>query len=188
MKKLFFLLLTIVLTTIGCNETSENPVQREETPDAKQELLDKIASLEASVMDENGRIDRSEGNQLLRAYINFTNQYHEDDMRCDYTVQAAKLAQGLERYTQAIELYTNVYQGCLTHKLNVESLFMIAVIHHNFLNDRETAKKHYEDFIEHHADHPLAADAQSMLDMLYMTDDQIIEKFKKNNADSDLPS
>lgn len=178
MKRSLFI-LTIAAMFLACGE-DKNP---EETAaaDVKQELLDRIHELEPQVFTPEAGLDKTKGNQLLQAYITFTNNYHEDTNRCEFTLRAADIAQGLQRYSNCLALYKNLHEGCPGHDMQEEAAYMIAVVHHDFLNDRETAKKHYEYFIETYPNHHLAKDAQARIDMLYMTDAQLIEQFKKIN-------
>lgn len=173
----------IIMLALFIGSCGDSPVTEEnKAVDEKQALLERILELEPQVFTEEKGLDKTMGNQLLQAYITFTNNYHDDTNRCEFTLRAADIAQGLQRYSNCLALYTNLHEGCPGHDMQEEAAYMIAVVHHDFLNDRETAKKHYEYFIETYPDHHLAKDAQARISMLYMTDSQLIEKFKKQNA------
>ena len=171
--------MTFILASCGNSETSEQDF----VVDTKQELLDRITELETQVFTADQGLDKTKGNQLLQAYISFTNNYHDDTNRCEFTLRAADIAQGLQRYSNCLALYKNLHEGCPSHDMKEEAAYMIAVVHHDFLNDRETAQKHYQYFIDTYPDHHLAKDAQARINMLYMTDAQLIEEFKKMNEE-----
>ncbi len=52
------------------------------------------------------------------------------------------------------------------------------------LNEKGRAKQAYEEVIMRFPDHPFAKDARAMIDNLQYTDEELIERFKKMNADS----
>lgn len=172
------LVLTIILASCADTKTSDEEV----AANVKQELYERIIELEPQVFTADKGLDKTLGNQLLQAYISFTNNYHEDTNRCEFTFRAANVAQGLQRYSNCLALYKNLHEGCPGHNMQEEAAYMIAVVHHDFLKDRGTAEKHYQYFIDTYPDHHLAKDAQARINTLYMTDAQLIEQFKKMNA------
>jgi len=186
MKYLIFLCIPVLLL-VACDSNSKKDPQSltksESSGTNKETLLQTIHSLEKQVFEDDKGFQKDIASQLLLAYIDFSNNYFDDDNRCDFTLKAAQLAQGLQKYRQAIKLYQNVSGGCQNYEMQEEAYFMIAVIYQDFLNDREQAKKYYENFIADFPDHHLAEDAQARIDMLYMTDEEIIEHFKALNAE-----
>ena len=55
----------------------------------------------------------------------------------------------------------------------------------NDLDQKGDAKTAYEEVISRYPDHPFARDAKQMIENLQYTDEQLIEKFKKMNAEAE---
>jgi tetratricopeptide (TPR) repeat protein len=187
-KSKFWLFLLASVVAMGCSNSDDgNPIDTPDLSKLKSELEGKVQNLSGAIFDQEMGFDKAKAEELLQVYITYTNQFHDDSKTCDYRVKAAELAQNLGKYQQAIELYKNVSEGCPTHDLAPQCAFMIAVVYHDYINDRETAKKYYEEFINRHPDHYMVPDAQSRIDMLYMTDEEIVRMFEekiKNEAGS----
>lgn len=171
-------IFSLIISSCG-DADSGNPVGAPNNSDLKAELQGRIDQLSGTLFDEEGNFKKLEAGQLLAVYIDYTNAFHEDTKTCEYRLQAAELAQTLERYRQAIELYRNVNEGCPDFQFAPQSVFMIAVIHQDFMNDREGAKKYYEEFIRLYPDHELTKDAMARINTLYMTDEEIVRMFEE---------
>ena len=59
-------------------------------------------------------------------------------------------------------------------------------IYETYLNDHAKAVSSYTKLIEKYPNHRLASDARASIDNLTMTEEELIEKFKKMNADKEI--
>lgn len=167
----------------GCAEdvTVEAGEKLENTADQREELAGKIEKLEEMVKADQERLDMKSRKQLLIAYANYANNFHADEKTPEYLFRGAKLANELGKPNRAIEYLTNVHDGYPQFDKRTEAAFLVGFIHENVLNDKEMAQKAYEKVIELYPESKWAEDAQASIELLYLTDEEKIERFKQLN-------
>lgn len=180
MKRYIFIALTLAMISCG-----DSPKVDMITGETKEELVERINECEANALNGDTKIDKVKGHELMRSYLDYTNTYRDDSIAGVYLFKAGDVARNLGRYKQAISILTNLHDGFPKHTKKAETAFLIAFIQDNDLHDREMAKKAYENVIKLYPEHTLASDAQARIQTLYMTDEEMIEMFrKKNEVDS----
>jgi tetratricopeptide (TPR) repeat protein len=177
MKRL--ILFALVAGLISCGDSPQAEVS---VADDKEMLLERIHTCEANALSGEVKIDKVKGHELLRSYLDYANAYRDDSIAAVYLFKAGDVARNLGRYKQAISILTNLHDGFPKHSKKAETAFLIGFIYDNDLNDREMAKKAYEDVIELYPTHTLARDAQARIQTLYMTDEEMIKMFQQKNA------
>lgn len=182
MKKMMIWAIVVAGFLAACNGDSPNEGQVDQ--ETKDSLLIVIDGLEARAFAETVRMDKTVGNQLMKEYINYSNQFHNDSLSSEYLFKAGGIARNLKKFRKAIEIYQNVHDGFPNYHQRTEAMFLIAFIYDNDLNDRERAKEHYELVIDTYPEHKFAQDAAARLETLHMTDDQLIEYFEQKNQET----
>ncbi len=176
-----FILIALVAGLVGCNNSPQADVT---VADDKELLLERIHACEANALSSDVKLDKVKGHELLRSYLDYANAYRDDSIAAVYLFKAGDVARNLGRYKQAISILTNLHDGFPKHTKKAETAFLIAFIQDNDLHDREMAKKAYEHVIELYPEHALARDAEARIQTLYMTDEEMIEMFRKKNTPS----
>lgn len=180
-------LMLALISLIGACGEGSNPADQaapKETPDLKSDKNVKtrqIVDLEAAVdADESGQ-DIKLRQRLLVAYSDFVNFHHTDEMAPEYLFRAAKLANEVGKPRRAIEYLVNLHDGYPSYERKTEAAFLVGFIYENVLNDRPMAEKYYEQVVELYPESNWAEDARLSLKLLYLTDEEKIAIFLKQN-------
>jgi tetratricopeptide (TPR) repeat protein len=175
-------LLTAATLLAACG--TENPQTEEANADAakRQEMLTQIQDLHTQAFEEDVRMDRSVGHDLMKSYIAFANAFPKDSLTAEYLFEAADIGRELGRHQQAINLYQNVHDGYPSFKGRAEAAFLIGFIYQTGLNDRIMAEKHYNKVIELHPESEWAKAAKDALITVNMTDDQLLDFLKQSES------
>ncbi len=179
------LMLAFVLASCGSDDAKQSTAATTDAPskeDVYTQKKERLVELEAAVKADTGYADAKLRQQLLAAYASFTNQYNQDDMAPEYLFRAGKLANEIGKPRRAIDFLMNAHDGYPTFDKRTEAAFLVGFIYENVLNDREMAQKAYEKVIELYPESSWADDAQASIQLLYLTDQQKIQKFKEQNA------
>lgn len=178
-----FLMITVVLASCGTT-TEESQQNVEPAKQTAEQVYDELQSSIESLEDEVNALTTQDVDlkrNLLGNYTSFANKYPQDDMTAEYLFRAGKLANEIGKPRKAIDLLMNAHDGHPKFDKRTETAFLIGFIYENVLNDRIKAQEAYEKVIEFYPESPWAADAQSSIELLYLTDAQKILKFKEKN-------
>lgn len=183
------LLMLAMIALLGACGDGEHPAGKAaptETPDSKSDKtakMQQIVDLEAAVdADELGE-DIKLRQRLLVAYSDFVNYHNTEEMAPEYLFRAAKLANEIGKPRRAIEYLVNLHDGFPRYERRTEAAFLAGFIYENVLNDRSMAEKYYEQVVELYPKSPWAEDARLSLKLLYLTDEEKIQIFLKQNQD-----
>jgi len=166
MKNLFIaLFLSIIL--FSCTDDKTNLIKQIDavTADMKQEEFPSKENME----------------KVIALYDEYTLTFPEDEKNYDFLELKAKYQAANGEYEDAINTYSHILERYPENEKNAGALFMQAFIYENQLNDKETAKEIYTDFLAKYPNHELASSAQFSLDNLFLSDEEIINKFKQFN-------
>lgn len=186
MKKVFILLAGSFLTLASC--TTEQSTDKKGGSDVKAEVmmlddleekLERIEELEKVVAADRNMAEVAPRKKLITAYSVFINHHHDHPRVPEYLFRAGKLANEIGKPRKAIEYLTQLYDGYPSFDKRAESAFLVGFIYEHMLNDREMAQKAYETVIDNHPDTQWSSDAKASIDLLYLTDEQKIAKFKE---------
>lgn len=186
MRKYTLILGVITFLVVACSPSSdEKGAVVNNTAEEKKEV---IAQLEAKVEADTMRMDFNARKQLLSRYAEFSNEFREEELTPEYLFRAAKLAVEMGKSKNAIEYLTNLHDGFPKYERKIEAAFLVGFIYENMLNDRPSAQKAYEKVVELYPESPWAQDAKASINLLYLTDEQKIEKFMKQNEEANTGS
>lgn len=119
--------------------------------------------------------------ELLDKAENYVNQFPRDKSAAKYLFVASRAAIGQGEYNKAIELMDRILKRYKNYNRTPEVLFLKAFTLDEDMNQKEKAKAAYLDLIEQFPRDPLAEQAELMLENLYLTDEELIKKFQKQN-------
>lgn len=145
--------------------------------------IERITAQETS-FTANPVFDDRTGSALFAVYTEFAKQYPQDTMAPEYLLRAARLAKALRKPQESIALCDSIVKNYPTwHALPVVCMNK-GITYQDELQDKEGARKAYEDVIARFPDHPYARDAKAMIDNLQYTDEELIARFKALNPDT----
>jgi len=68
------------------------------------------------------------------------------------------------------------------HKRHIESIYLSGFIYDNYLNQKGKASQYYEKVIALYPTHALAADAKQSIELLNVSDEELIERLQKGEG------
>ncbi len=186
MKYLPCMLYVSLLMLASCTTQSSENEQNEVEADPKvmmledlEQKLERIEELEKKVVLDREMKDYASRSKLIVAYSVFVNNHRQDPRVPEYLFRAGKLANEIGKPRKAIEYLSEVHDSYPNFDKRAESAFLVGFIYEHMLNDREMAQKAYEAVIDNYPDSQWSADAKASIDLLYLTDEQKIAKFKE---------
>ena len=181
MKRIVGGILSVVLL-VSCGEKDSEKGQFQDESFDKIEAAKQIEELEAVLISsENKSLNLGTAQEVVKAYKEYAKQLPLDPSTAEYLFKAADVEMGLRNYRKAELIYNRVYDNYHTYKKRVMCLYVTAFINDNHLNQKGKAKEIYEKLIKQHPNDKLAQDAIASLDLLTLSDDEIIEFLKAKN-------
>ncbi len=163
-----FLILFAVIVCASCGNQKEI-----------KELSNAVAVLEAEVLSDTSSLaDLIKAQELIQAYENYANALPEDSLAPEYLYKGAEIAMNLQMAGRAIEYYQRVLNNYPDFDKISYCLFLQAFIYENQMEEFETAKKLYKEFIQRYPNHPLADDAQVSIDNMGKSLEELIKAWE----------
>lgn len=119
--------------------------------------------------------------QMVREYRDFVVVNPKDSLAPRYLFKAADLSVGLKKYDQAIGFLDNVLANYPAYERNVEMMLFKGFVFEQHMNQHGRAVEAYQALIDRYPNHRLANDARAAIENLTLTEEELIEKFKKMN-------
>lgn len=171
----FFAILVVILN--ACSGAPKDP--KVEWNEKQKERITKLEDLLEK--DVTGKYVDSVS-VLLSAYQEYYNKNMQDSLSGVYLLQAARLAEGTGKYKKAIELLFNYHENFKTAPNRDFVVYRIAFIYDEHLKDKTQAEHYYNQVISLHPDSPWAKEAQNALNILYMSDEELLQFLKSRNG------
>jgi tetratricopeptide (TPR) repeat protein len=146
---------------------------------AQKEALDRVLELEAKLMavqDASANVDLAK--EVLIAYSDFLKAYPDAESNPEILFKSGEVFKGLGQYLQAAQFFNKVHYNFPNSKLAPLAMFQQADCF-EALEQRLTAKNTYEEFIERYPSHPYVVQAKGMIQLLYYSDEELINQFQK---------
>ena len=145
----FALPLVIAVLLIACGANKE-----------KNQAHDKILSLETELLaDSLAPIERLKAQELIQAYENYVETYPEDSLSPEYLYKSSEIAMNLQMSGRAIEGFKKILVDYPDFDKADVCIFLQAFIYENHMQQYDTAKELYQEFLEKYPSHDLAEDA-----------------------------
>ncbi|MBL4652097.1 MAG: hypothetical protein JKY53_04405 [Flavobacteriales bacterium] len=181
MKRIIGVVICAVII-VSCGEGKEEKGKNKGENFDKIELSKQIEELESVLISaKNNALNLGTAQEVIVAYKEYAKQLPLDIMTPEYLFKAADVEMGLQHYGKAEVLYNRVYDNYHNYKNRVMCLYLTAFINDNHLNQKGKAQQIYEKVIERHPDDKLAQDAIASLDLLTLSDSELIEFLKNKN-------
>jgi tetratricopeptide (TPR) repeat protein len=174
---------------VACGDSNENVKSNKGTSektmqdaiDSKDAVLMEIKDLESKVNTDSA-FDRTRALRLFRVYQDYYNQHPKDTVAGNYLFEAANLAQKLDKNQRAIELFINFHDGFRNSDRCDDAVYNVAYIYDAKLNDKKKAAEYYNKVIEMYPQSMWAEQARGALQILNMTDKELIEFLRQKNS------
>lgn len=182
MRKFLFL-VALPLIMSACGQSDEvNSV--ETAPQSAEQRRVEINELEKGLLsksDLTAGTNKAKAEHLVRRYRDYVNMNPHDSISAEYLFKAADLNIGLGNYEASIKYLDRLTTDFPDYNRIVEIWLFKGFIYENYMNSHANAVSTYDKLIERYPNHRLAADAQAAKDNLTLTDEELMEKFKKVN-------
>ncbi|MCB9224870.1 MAG: outer membrane protein assembly factor BamD [Crocinitomicaceae bacterium] len=180
MKKLIYILgLTAFMASCGGEEVEYNDTPDDGTIEINyDQLKGECEDLESRILSGNGPQD-----SLLKAattrFQDFTGAFPEDPEAPDYLLKASDFAYTLAQYEKSVKILDRIIKEYPEYKRMEDVMFVKAS--HIDLNLRDTtrAKQAYQDFMAKYPESEMIDDAQSRIENIGLSIEELAEKFAK---------
>ena len=147
--------------------------------DTKQQTdLKSLLELENKLMQvEDAVANQTLAKDVLVAYDEFTRAYPDAEQIPELLFKSGEVLKGLGAHLKSAKAFHKVHTQFPYAKVAPIALFHQA---HCFeaLDQYLTAKNTYEDFIERYPNHPYVSQAKEMIQILNLSDEELIQKFQ----------
>lgn len=143
-----------------------------------------LARIDKIMMTNGAVVDKTQAETFIEIAEGYASIVKAEipDKHVDLTMKAAGVAKSIGNPNKAIQLYYQVAEKMPDHPKAPTALFLMGFVYENDLNDLVKAKTTYEDFLKRYPNDPdYADDAQTALQMLGKTPEQIVREFQEKN-------
>ncbi|MEY3398486.1 MAG: hypothetical protein RL220_1080 [Bacteroidota bacterium] len=168
----FALVFFVIALTQGCSDGSS--ASEQQPPKLEDPQLKVIANLESEVQVTDTVFDKKKARELLRQYQSYYNAHPQDSLAGIFLYRASKVAQAMGNERKAIELLTNYHDGFPNHPDRADAALMVGLIYDQ-MQDKKEARKAYERVIQLYPGTPQAADAQGLLNLVDMSNEELLK-------------
>lgn len=170
MKKIKTLaLLTMVLCMVACANQREKDLKA-------------IVDYENSIDINNHRVNIETGENLILLYINFCKNNPADSLAPVYMAKAADVAANIGRIDLAIKYLDKVIAEYPNYEKVDECYFFKGFVYETVEKNTQKAQEAYTAFVEKYPTHPWAEDTKKIIENLSLSDAELLEMIKANNA------
>jgi len=145
----------------------------------QKKAVDKVLELEAKLMevqDASANVDLAK--EVLVAYSDFLKVYPDAESKPEILFKSGEVLKGLGQYLQSAQVFNQVHSKFPQSNLAPLAMFQQADCF-EALEQRLTAKNTYEEFIERYPNHPYVEQAKGMIQLLYFSDEELINLFQQ---------
>lgn len=168
------IIFILAVAVLGCQE------QKSEL----QLLTDKIETLEKELfaVKDKGEVNEAKAKELMTLYTGFLENNPTHERVAELTFKAGELSMGLEAYEQSIQFFDRIVKNHRDYDKAAEATYLVAFVYDEYLNEKGKASEMYSRMIELFPNHKLAADAQASMQLLNMSDEEILKMLEEKNS------
>ena len=172
-NKNFAFLLIIVLFIASCSPSRDKSVKN-------------IAAMEKRLFSpQSTSFDKAKWDSLISMYEAFCKRFSEDSLVPGYTFSAANIAMNTGNGQKALTLFEQIINKYPHYSKAPLCLFFKGYVYENLQHDLTKAKEIYLQFIEKYPNNEFVPAAQSSIQNLGKTPEQMVREFEeKHKADS----
>lgn len=179
-------LIALALVAGGCSgEGQEGSAEAEETVEI--DPVENIANLEKLLVEQTGDdLAKITAKNLVLAYDKYATENPDDAQSPEMLLKAADIQNSdyLRWYDKAAETYKRIYETYPNHEKKTFAMFMYAMVNDFSLENKEEAKRAYNELIELFPDDEWSEQARQRLPTVDMTDEEFIEMAKEKNKEA----
>jgi tetratricopeptide (TPR) repeat protein len=174
------ILLILFLTACGGGEQSKDSTAK--TENTEEMLLSEIDKYESMLSKEEAMDTKTNIRKtLIDLYSSYATSYSMKKQAPEMLFHAGTESVNVEEYNQAINYLKRLETGYHEYIKRPEAIYLIAFIYENHLNKKGPAKEYYNKVINEYPEHVLASQAKQSIDILMLSDEELIKKFQENN-------
>lgn len=150
--------------------------------------LEEIRTAEAVLFtSKDKKVDPAKAKDMLAQYKHYIESYPESEAIPDLLFKSGELHMSLKQWLKATGAFHQITNSYPKWEKAPEAAFHIAYafdLGYQEINSPKFlafAKESYKQFIANYPNHKLAKDAQAAMDLLGMSDKEMIDKFRKQN-------
>jgi tetratricopeptide (TPR) repeat protein len=167
-RKAQSLYLLIILAVVSCTQPQVG-------------MRNTIAVLEEELrIDTSTVIDRPKTENLISLYLEYVAEFPDDTTSPSYLFRAAELSVAIGKYSDALAHFAQVMRYKNSPKTG-DALFLQGFVTENYLQDPDSARVLYQRFVNEFPNHPLADDAQVLINQLGLAPEELIRMFEQQN-------
>ncbi|MDD2198097.1 MAG: tetratricopeptide repeat protein [Bacteroidales bacterium] len=173
--------IVIVFFVVSCNNKGTD-TQTEEVSEkvSSTELREEISTCEDELFNHI-ETDTSTAIELIGKYVYYANTFKQDSITPEFLLRASEIAANIGQPHNAINYLNRIENDYPDFIRYGFSLYYTAHIYDYFLKNTEKAAEYYNKFINDYPQHQLANDAKMMLEIIYLSDEDLIKKFESLN-------
>ena len=180
MKRLFYLFS--ILLFVACSSEQDNT--NDENPHQKFHVnpQQRILELEALVYSDTATIlNVPVAVELAGLYTHLVKEYPANKDGADLLFKAGELYMNAKQGNKAIAQFKEVHTRFPASDKAPIARFLKGFVAETILNDDQLAKRSYQEFISAHPDHKLAEDAKASIELVGLTDEELLIRLKNKN-------
>ena len=170
MRSIVILCVTVILFSACGSQLTE------------KESITQIEKMEKDLFATMETPDDSLADALMTAYESFDAQFKESELAPEYLFRAANLARSFNDYKRAIGHYEAIVDHHADYENIIETKFMIAFMYDNDFKDKKKAEELYKSIAAEYPEHIFGREANKRLETLHMSDQEMLEYFKRKNG------
>jgi tetratricopeptide (TPR) repeat protein len=155
--------------------------EKQKTEQERQVYFKEMERLEREIKMSEGENKKVQARSLVENYKGYADKFPLDSLSAEFLFKAGNICIGLEDYTYAITFFDRTAEHFPDYLRRPESIYMAGFVYDYHMSQKGKAKEYYEKVIEEYPNHIFATDAKLAIEALYMTDEELIRKFEKNN-------
>ncbi len=179
MKQIIFNLFFLFFL-FSCSQPAEIKFTKENLTDsisAKEIILKKLEVLTP---------DNSFAMEVIKLYQQFADSFPNEKIAPDYLFKAANVSIGVRQFNQAISFLERIKENFPAYEKSAESLFFMAFVYDNYLQQKGKASELYEEVIQKYPNHKFAFEAKEVLKTLTMSDEELIKMFQEKERENSM--
>lgn len=184
MKKMFVMAIAI-LSLGACSQ----PKEKSPSDLSKAELTTMVEALHDSLVNPTSlELNAKHAEKLMNYCLAYAEKFPEDTSSAEMLYKASRSARGLQQYKQSIDIYDQIIANYPNYSKLPECYFFKAFVFDNDIKDKAKAEVAYKEVIAKFPTHRFAADAELLIEHLYLSDEELIKLFEEKNKSSENPA
>ena len=186
MKKVIYLIATVlILASCGTEEVKPDDKTEELVILSVDDQFEALVQLDRKLLKADLAIDKKVAKELYESANKFSNENPAHDKAADALELAAKGAEGIGKYNDAISILHKIINAYPETEKTPMFMYRKAIILEENLGKSDNAKAAYQALIERFPNDALSISAKEYLDMDYlnMSDAELIQFLESKNKD-----